>query len=97
MVEEKRFFFGQSGTSEIVEAGTEVLSALVGPFLNKMSPEVVYVITIQGPKVKRTVTGYYVSHDLTDVVLLDEKGKFKRVPIDRIIRINYYNEGRAPF
>ena len=65
------------------------------PFVEQMDPEVVYVITIQGPKIKRTTTGRYVGHDLTDVVLLDEKGKFRSIPIEKIIRINYYNE--APF
>lgn len=95
MVEEKRFFFRQLNTEEVIEVGTEAMAALARPMVEQMAPEVVYVVTIQGPKVKRTITGHYVSHDLTEVVLLDEQGKFKRVPIDRIIRINYYNE--APF
>lgn len=65
--------------------------------IDHFEPEVVYVITYQGPKVKRTITGKYVSHDLTEVLLLSEKGRFQKAPIDKIIRINYYKEGRAPF
>lgn len=56
-----------------------------------------YVITVQHPTVKRTTTGYYVSHDDENMTLLDEKGKFRNVNIDKIIRINFYHEGRAPF
>lgn len=95
MVEEKRFFFRQGESGEVIEVGTEAMADLVRPLVEKLRPESVYVITIQGPKVKRTITGRFVSADLTEVVLLDEQSKFKRVPIDRIIRINYYNE--APF
>lgn len=57
-----------------------------------MNPETVYVITYKTEKTKRTVTGKYVSNDLTEVLILDEKGRFNRVPIDKIIRINFYHQ-----
>jgi hypothetical protein len=81
----------------MMELGTEQMAEFVRPWLEKMTPETVYVVTYYGPKVKRTVTGKYVSHDLTDVVLLTEGGRFNRVPINRIYRMNYFLEGRAPF
>lgn len=63
--------------------------------LRQLSPDVVYVITYTTERTKRSITGKYVSSDLTEVILLDEKGKFKKAPIDKIIRINFYHE--APF
>lgn len=60
-------------------------------------PNTVWVMTYSTEKSKTSVTGKYVSHDLTEVVLLTEKGRFRKVPIEKIMRINYYQEGRAPF
>ena len=67
------------------------------PFLDQMSPETVYVVTWTTEKTKRSVTGRFVSHDDETLILMDEKGRFRNAPIDKIIRINYYEEGRAPF
>lgn len=65
-------------------------------YVEQMTPDVCYVVTTQ-MKVKRSVTGYYVSHDDDTIILLNEKGKFSNVTIEHIIRINFYHEGRAPF
>jgi len=67
------------------------------PFLDQMSPETVYVVTWTTEKTKRSVTGRFVSHDDETLILMDEKGRFRNAPIDKVIRINYYEEGRAPF
>lgn len=69
---------------------------LILPYVEKMEPEVCYVVTTQ-MKVKRTVTGYYISNDDETLILMNEKGKFSNVTIENIIRINFYQEGRAPF
>lgn len=100
MVDAPRFMVRKMDGAEEVdvgEVGTQALADIIKPYVEQMTPETVYVVTYQGPKLKRTVTGYYVSHDLTDVVLLDKGGRFNRVPINRIFRMNYYLEGRAPF
>jgi hypothetical protein len=60
-------------------------------------PDRVWVVTYSTEKSKRTITGKYTAHDLTEVILLDEKGRFRKAPIDKITRINYYKDGRAPF
>lgn len=73
------------------------LTPLILSYVEQMKVETCYVVTIQGPKVKRTTTGYYVSHDDETLILLDGEGKFRNVTIERIIRINFYHEGRAPF
>lgn len=65
--------------------------------IDQFNSETVYVITYQGPKLKRTITGKFVSQDLTTVILLSEKGRFQKAPIEQITRINYYKEGMAPF
>jgi hypothetical protein len=67
------------------------------PFVEQMNPETVYVVTWRTEKTKRSVTGRYVSHDDQELMLMDEKGRFRHAPIDKIIRINFYTEGRAPF
>jgi hypothetical protein len=59
--------------------------------------ETVWVMTYSTEKSKRTITGKYTTHDLTEVILLDEKGRFRKAPIDKITRINYYHPDRAPF
>lgn len=66
-------------------------------YIEQMEPDVCYVIETAYPTMKRTTTGYYVTHSDEQVTLLDQKGRFKHVDIDRIIRINFYQEGRAPF
>lgn len=66
------------------------------PFVETMNPSTAYVVTTQ-LKVKRTITGKYVSHDAEELILIDENGRFKRAPIDKIIRINFYHEDRSPF
>lgn len=70
---------------------------LILPYLDKMTEDVCYLVTVQGPKVKRTTTGYYVDHDNDTLILMDEKGKFRNVTVENIIRINFYREGKAPF
>lgn len=70
---------------------------LILPYVDRMTEDVCYVVTVQGAKVKRTTTGYYVDHDDDALILLDEKGKFRNVVIENIIRINYYKAGREPF
>jgi hypothetical protein len=57
-----------------------------------MSPETVYVVTWTTEKTKRSVTGRFVSHDDETLILMDEKGRFRNAPIDKIIRINFYKE-----
>jgi len=59
--------------------------------------DTVYVVTYQGPKIKRTVTGKYSGHEDGTLLLEDKNGRFNKVPIEGIIRVNYYIEGRAPF
>ena len=62
-------------------------------------PETVFVVTYKTEKSRRTVTGKYTgpSEDLTEVVFLNEKGRFQKVPTDRIERINYYFQEHTPF
>jgi hypothetical protein len=68
---------------------------MIQDVIEKLNPDTVYVITYSTEKSKRTITGKFVSADLTEVILLDEKGRFRRAPIEKIIRINYYH--KAPF
>lgn len=66
--------------------------------VNQMEKDdTVYVITYQGPKIKRTVTGKYSGHDDETLLLEDKNGRFNKVPIEGIVRVNYYIADRAPF
>lgn len=65
---------------------------VISEALEQMSPETVYVVTWITEKTKRSVTGRYVSHNDEEMLLMDEKGRFRHAPIDRIIRINFYKE-----
>ena len=63
--------------------------------LDQMDHDTVYVIDYITEKTRQSITGRYVNRDLTEVVLLTEKGKFRRIPVERITKINFYHE--APF
>jgi len=63
--------------------------------VNSLDHETVYVIDYITEKTMQSITGRYVNRDLTEVVLLTEKGKFRRIPVERITKINFYYE--APF
>ena len=65
--------------------------------IEALQSDVCYVITYTTEKSKTSVTGYFVGGDLTEVVLLTQRGQFRKIPIEKIIRINYYQAGRAPF